>query len=67
MQHGRPIVGPCLALAASNPYNMVESILMQYGIQVEGDAVKNYAPTFRGRAIKKVWIPVSGHCSGRYQ
>ena len=36
----------CVALAASNPYNRVESILMQYGIQVDRDTVKRYALAF---------------------
>jgi hypothetical protein len=56
--YGKPIVDLCLALAASNPYNRVESILMQYGIQVDRDTVKRYALTFRDRAIKKAGIPV---------
>ena len=48
----------CVALAASNPYNRVESILMQYGIQVDRDTVKRYALAFRDRSIKKAGIPV---------
>jgi len=56
--YGKPIVDLCLALAASNPYNRVESILMQYGIQVDRDTVKNYALRFRDRATKRAGIPV---------
>ena len=56
--YGKPIVDLCLALAASNPYNRVESILMQYGIQVDRDTVKNYALRFRDRATKKAGVPV---------
>jgi transposase-like protein len=56
--YGKPIVDLCLALAASNPYNRVESILMQYGIQVDRDTVKGYALVFRDGAIKKMGIPV---------
>jgi hypothetical protein len=52
------IVDLCLTLAASNPYNRVESILTQYGIQVDRDTVKNYALMFRERATKKAGIPV---------
>jgi predicted transcriptional regulator len=55
----KPIVDPCLALAASNPYNRVEPILMQYGIQVDRNTgVKTYALAFRTRSIKHAGIPV---------
>ncbi len=57
-QYGSPVVDLCLALAASNPYNRVESILMQYGIQVDRDTVKNYAKRFRDRAAKYAGITV---------
>lgn len=53
-----PIVDLCLALASSNPYNRVESILMQYGIQVDRDTVRHYAMRFRDRAMKYAGIPV---------
>jgi hypothetical protein len=48
----------CLALAASNPYNRVESILMQYGIQIDRDIVNNYVFRFRDRETNKAGIPV---------
>ncbi|MHB2035463.1 MAG: hypothetical protein ACYCPW_01795 [Nitrososphaerales archaeon] len=57
-KYGKPIVDLCLALVASNPYNRVESILMQYGVQVDRDTVKRYALAFRDRSIKKAGIPV---------
>ncbi len=57
-KYGKPVVDLCLALAASNPYNRVESILMQYGIQVDRDTVKRYALAFRTRSIKLAGIPV---------
>ena len=57
-KYGKPIVDLCLALSASNPYNRVESILTQYGIQVDRDTVKNYALMFRERATKKAGIGV---------
>jgi rubredoxin len=56
--NGAPIVDLCLALAASNPYNRVESILMQYGIQVDKDTIRNYAMRFRDRAMDYAGIPV---------
>ena len=57
-KYGKPIVDLCLALAASNPYNRVESILTQYGIQVDRDTVKRYALAFRIRSIRHAGIPV---------
>jgi hypothetical protein len=48
----------CLSLAASNPFNRVESILMQYGIQVDRDTVKNYTILFKDRVMKQAGIPV---------
>lgn len=53
-----PIVDLCLALASSNPYNRTESILMQYGIQVDKGTIRNYAMRFRDRAVKYAGIPV---------
>jgi rubredoxin len=53
-----PIVDLCFALAASNPYNRVEAILMNYGIQADRDTVKNYAMRFRDRAMDYAGIPV---------
>ena len=47
--YGKPIVDLCLYLSAKNPYDRVESILMLYGIQVDGDTVKNYAKKFKKR------------------
>jgi hypothetical protein len=56
--YGKPIVDLCLYLAASNPFNRVESILTQYGIQVDRDTVKNYTILFRDRVMKQAGIPV---------
>lgn len=53
-----PIVDLCLALASSNPYNRTESILMQYGIQVDKGTIRNYAMRFRERAARYAGIPV---------
>ena len=53
-----PIVDLCLALASSNPYNRVESILMQCGIQVDKCTVRNYAMRFHDKAMKYAGIPV---------
>ncbi len=53
-----PIVDLCLALAASNPYNRTESILMQHGIQVDKGTIRNYAIRFHDRAMKYAGIPV---------
>ena len=56
--YGKPIVGLCLALVASNPYHRVESILMNYGIQVDRDTVRLYSILFRDRAKEYAGIPV---------
>ena len=50
--YGKPIVDLCLYLSAKNPYDRVESIMMLYGIQVDGDTVKNYAKKFKKRVEK---------------
>lgn len=46
-RYGKPIVDICLFLSAKNPFDRVESILMAYGIQVDGDTVNNYAKRFK--------------------
>jgi hypothetical protein len=56
--YGKPIVDLCPSLVASNPFNRVESILMQYGIQVDRDTMKNYTIIFRDRVMKQAGIPV---------
>ena len=56
--NGAPIVDLCLALAASNLFNGVESILMQYGIQVDKDKIRSYAMRFRDKEMNHAGIPV---------
>jgi len=56
--YGKPVVDLCLYLAASNPFNRVESILTQYGIQVDRDTVKNYTILFRDTAVEIAGIAV---------
>ena len=48
----QPVVDLCLYLCAKNPYHRVEKILLEHGIQVDRDTVRNYAIKFE-RKIKK--------------
>jgi len=54
--YGRPIVDLCLALAASNPYNRVETILMSLGIQVDKCSIQSYCQLFKERVEEKAGI-----------
>jgi len=54
--YGRPIVDMCLALAASNPYNRVETILMSLGIQVDKCSIQSYCKLFKERVEEKAGI-----------
>jgi len=44
--YGKPVVDLCLYLAASNPSNRVEGILMDLGVQVDRDTVRRYTHLF---------------------
>ena len=48
----KPIVNLCLYLSAKNPYHRVESRLLEMGIQVDRDSVRNYAIKFADKAKK---------------
>lgn len=52
MVYCQPVVDLCLYFSAKNPYHRVEKILLELGIQVDRDTVKNYALKFEGK-IKK--------------
>ena len=45
--YGKPIVDLVLYLSAKNPFNRVEKILLELGIQVDRDTVRNYALKFQ--------------------
>jgi len=54
--YGRPIVDLCLALAASNPFNRVETILLSLGVQVDKQSVAAYCKLFKERVEEKAGI-----------
>lgn len=45
--YGKPIVDLILYLSAKNPFNRVEKILLELGIQVDRDTVRNYTLNFQ--------------------
>ena len=63
-KYGKPIVDLCLYMAASMPYNRVENVLMQFGIQVDRDTVKRYCQKFGRRAKKIAGIEFLGESVG---
>lgn len=48
----KPVVDLCLYFSAKNPYHRVEKILLDLGIQVDRDTIKNYSLRFEDK-IKK--------------
>lgn len=48
----KPIVNLCLYLSAKNPYHRVENRLIEMGIQVDRDTVRNYALRFEEKMRK---------------
>jgi hypothetical protein len=55
-EYGKPIVNLVLYLASTNPYNRVEKILMEFGIQVDRDTVKRYVKLFKMRTLRTAGI-----------
>lgn len=62
--YGKPVVDLCLYLAASNPYHRVEQILMDFGIQVDRDTVRNYAILFEEKLEELAGIKLMGETIG---
>jgi len=60
VNYGRGIVDTCLFLASSNPYNRVENILMDYGIQVDIQTIRRYAISFGKNAAMKAPLKFVG-------
>lgn len=48
----KPIVNLCLYFSAKNPYHRVESRLLEMGIQVDRDTVRNYSIKFESKMKK---------------
>lgn len=61
---GNPIVDFCLFLAAGNPFNRVERIMAEHGLQVDRKTVANYAVRFKDRLKKYSGIKLSGKAIG---
>ncbi len=60
----QPIVDLCLFLAAKNPYDRIEKILLSYGIQVDRDTVKNYTLRFEEKVKKYAGMELFGEVAG---
>ncbi len=58
--YGRGIVDTCLFLASSNPYNRVENILMDYGVQVDIQTIRRDSINFGRNAVKKAPLKFMG-------
>jgi hypothetical protein len=51
--YGRPIVDECLALAAHNPANRVERLMLESGIQVDRRTVLRYIKQFKLKIVER--------------
>lgn len=58
------IVDLCLYFSAKNPYHRVEKILMELGIQVDRDTVKNYALRFEEKIKKCAGMKIFDQVAG---
>lgn len=52
MLYGKPIVDLILYFSAKNPFNRVEKIFLELGIQIDRDTVRNYALGFQNKVKK---------------
>ena len=51
MLYSKPIVNLTLYLSAKNPFNRVEKILLELGVQADRDTVRNYALKFQEKIV----------------
>lgn len=63
-EYGKPIVDLALYFASTNPYNRVEHILMELGIQIDRDTVKRYVKLFKNRSLHVAGIKFAGKSIG---
>ena len=54
--YSKPLVDLVLFLVAKNPFNRVETILLNFGLQIDRDSVKNYSKMFKDRVSKLAGI-----------
>lgn len=64
IMYGKPIVDLILYLAAKNPFNRIEKILLELGIQVDRDTARNYALKFQEKIKKYAGMTVFGQILG---
>lgn len=62
--YGKPIVDLILYLAAKNPFNRIEKILLELGIQVDRDTIRNYALIFQEKVKKYAGMSIFGKTLG---
>ena len=60
ISYGKGIVDACVFLVSSNPYNRVENIMVDYGIQVDIQSIRRYAIRFGREARKHAHLKVMG-------
>jgi rubredoxin len=58
--YGREVVDLAVYLAAGNPFNRVEALLMSAGIQVDRDTVKRWVKLFIRRSLEAAPITIFG-------
>lgn len=64
MLYSKPIVDLILYLSAKNPFNRVEKILLELGIQVDRDTVRNYALGFQDKVKQYAGMKIFGTTLG---
>lgn len=60
----QPIVDLCLYFCAKNPYHRVEKLLLDFGIQVDRDTIRNYAKRFENKIEKYAGMELFGKIVG---
>lgn len=60
LNYGKGIVDSCLFLASSNPYNRVEGMMQDYGMQVDIQSIRRYAMRFGKEAARKAPLKAMG-------
>lgn len=64
LNYGKGIVDSCLFLASSNPYNRVEGVMQDYGMQVDIQSIRRYAIRFGKEAARKAPLKAMGQNVG---
>ena len=64
MLYSKPIVDLTLYLSAKNPFNRVEKILLELGVQADRDTVRNYALKFQEKIKQHAGMKIFGKTLG---